>query len=174
MPNRDTVAHGQTYCPCKRGFYQQTHGQCVGCPADHFKETLGDAEALCLPCPAHSKSVVASGNRSACSCNRAWYSESGQNGDNCLECPPGSIKPEPGPHACTSCPRGREPDVSRTLCFCKENTYATNKTTGECENCTRYSSCPYRHFWTGCTPEDYFKPAQTLKSLHTVILTVML
>ena len=48
-------AYGSTSCSCVRGFYLQLqYGYCVPCAPDHYKETLGDEQALCLPCPTNA------------------------------------------------------------------------------------------------------------------------
>ena len=64
-------------------------------------DSLGNDNASdCIPCPAHSFSLAASGNVTGCKCNAGY---TGEDGGPCTACVLGTYKPAGGRDACTLC-----------------------------------------------------------------------
>jgi hypothetical protein len=162
-----TELPAQTACVCRVGKFRTGSDECADCRANTYKDAAGDDIELCLSCPPFSRSVEASTNRSACICRRGFYAENLVNGDDCLVCPNGTIKPDVGPQACDECPRGRVPNPSRIECWCQEDTYS-NYSTGACDDCTLFEDLPDGcprwppHYWTDCVSDDTEMPDGTL------------
>lgn len=89
---------------CEPGRFQPQAGasRCEECPAGTFINTSG--ASACLACPAeHSASPAGSTSVADCECAPGFTGGGGEL--VCVECGPGTFKPDAGPGACERCTR---------------------------------------------------------------------
>lgn len=125
-------------CVCVAGFrcpggLSECDGNCVACPRDTFKDTVGYA-AACEACPANSQSLSQSVSVDACQCNEGYRHITPDlitiDAVGCEGCAPGSYANVVGALQCSACPQ---------LTFTDPASFPFTDA-AECLNCT---VCPF-------------------------------
>src|SRR5581483_11295645 len=132
--------------PCPAGTYGNVSGlttsACSGlCAANHYcvQGSINDSATSCTP---HSESPTGSTNITACRCTAGY---SGPDGEECVECAPGSYKAVMGHDSCNPCPAGRYGNLTgltSAICVgeCEPNYYCLEGTANSTEQaCPLYS-----------------------------------
>ena len=128
-------------CICNKGFTGVDGETCNGCASGTYKENIGSSicilcaistystvvnsttEENCNLCPPYSSSHIGSVKKTDCVCKSGYI---GENGDNCVACPPGLYKSQPGNTQCVECESGRYSNKNGSIiCIrCPVHTYS--------------------------------------------------
>lgn len=147
--NANKASHKQeaeSCTPCRNGEYSlDGAANCTQCGANFYQPpgTGQNSSATCLPCPDHAESGAGSFRKTSCKCKEG---HSGEDGETCTACPPGSYDPVDTSHECQPCAAGFFQNLSAAVgesaCLpCSENTFSAENSSS-CVACPGNASSP--------------------------------
>jgi hypothetical protein len=137
-PTNSFSAVGSSICTCLAGYTGADGEECTPCEAGTFKESTGSwfctpcavgtyslqAATSCITCPSQTSSNEGSPSLSSCTCIAG---HTGDDGAACVLCTAGKYKSGTGSAACTQCPNGSSPTMSRITCKCNNGYHLTSQ-----------------------------------------------